>query len=76
MTRQNFELGVWRLYHVAWLLLLGSVLVVTVADNLRVYKYGDVEVLAVVLPIAAAALLPLVGKYVVRWIYRGFFPKA
>lgn len=77
MTRQNFELGVWRLYHVAWVVGLAFLLLAMGERIWRSHEYErESEWLIFLFVFISATVGPLIFKYVVRWIYRGFFPKA
>jgi hypothetical protein len=77
MTRENFELGVWRLYHVIWVVGLASLLVAMGGKIWEAHEFEeDLEWLIFLFALVSAIAGPLIFKYVVRWIYRGFFPKV
>lgn len=74
MKRESFELGFNRLFHAAWgigAVWLGVFVVSDMISRSRERMFED-------LPgyLFGCVFLPLLAKYVGRWIYRGFFPEV
>ena len=78
MNLQRFETGIQRAYYVAWaglvaVALFGAVMNMAQREDpflMTPYVREDIFILVVTI------VGPLVVMHLVRWIYRGFFPKA
>lgn len=75
MQLKSFEVGVQRLYYVAWLAVAG-IGIVTNADELR-QQYGhigDVDLFKFIASSLVVCIAPWVVMRLIRWVYRGFVP--
>lgn len=74
MTRQQFEVGIQRLYYVAWagfsLFYLGAALVET-----EVLPTSTNDIGIAIGFVLLVLVIPAVLMHLVRWIYRGFVPE-
>jgi hypothetical protein len=72
MTRSRFELGIQRLYYVFWActLVFGIGVLVTVSRE-RGMRTDDWHAWVGIFVVAPPAMM-----FAVRWVYRGFLPKA
>ena len=85
MSLKNFELGILRTFYVAWglLAIFAVAVMVSVLWNTPVSFFSDPfkdeslfwEIAVVPLLPLAAALVPWLGMYLVRWVYRGYVPR-
>ena len=75
MKREHFEVGVQRVYYVAWGLWLFAWCCAAVSDARYRLKYShEFDIEEWVTCAVWAVLPPPVLMFAVRWIYRGFFP--
>ncbi|KWT83707.1 MULTISPECIES: hypothetical protein [unclassified Variovorax] len=74
MNRGNFEVGVQRLYYVVWTVWSTGWVA---ALMLNFYEDGfDMDRVVLRGGIWLGIIAPPLIMFAVRWIYRGFFPKA
>ncbi len=75
-VRHRFEVGIQRLYYVLWG--IGSPLyvfmVISETEDTHLKTHWELQLLWVGL-FSMAVIVPWVGMRLVRWVYRGFFPK-
>ena len=73
MTRTNIETGMQRLYYVAWAcLVIGG----SIGGGIWVFEDHSHRLDDVVIWIGFVIGLPPALMFAVRWVYRGFMPKA
>lgn len=72
---QSFEVGVQRLYYVAWLLFAGVGVYANGYNLSRQYGHiGDADLVEFVLGVLAVCIGPWITMRLIRWVYRGFIP--
>lgn len=74
---QSFEVGIQRLYYVAWLLLFLVTVAVGVYQIQHDFHNGHLtaeDVVEIGFAVPAALIGPWVAMRLIRWVYRGFVP--
>ena len=75
MQLKSFEVGVLRLYYVAWLAVAGIGIFANGYElSLRYGHIGDADLFKFVVSSLVVCIAPWAVMRLIRWVYRGFVP--
>ena len=75
MKLQSFEVGVQRLYYVAWLAVAATGVFVNVHNLSEQYGHiGDMDLIEFTAGVVVVCIGPWIAMRLIRWVYRGFVP--